>query len=121
MASVAFKYVPQTAATTFAFSSVFFFFYDADCKVGCSFFAGPTYYPLYPISTVEDPLNATPSHLVPSPMAPLEPPWPHLPPLEVRGNKKGGGGGGGGGSLNASTSSASFRQFLAAQAKWPPF
>ena len=28
MASVAFKYVPQTAATTFAFSSDFFFFYD---------------------------------------------------------------------------------------------
>ena len=27
MASVAFKYVPQTAATTFAFTSVCFFFY----------------------------------------------------------------------------------------------
>ena len=27
MVSAAFKYVPQTAATTFAFSSVWFFFY----------------------------------------------------------------------------------------------
>ena len=28
MASAVFKYIPQTAATTFAFSSVKFFFYE---------------------------------------------------------------------------------------------
>ncbi len=79
-------------------------------------FIGPTYYPLYPVSTVEDPLEATPSHVIPSPMAPLEPPWPLLPPLETRGKKKKGGGGGGG-SLNASLNSVNFRHFLAAQEK----
>ena len=30
MASATFKYVPQTATTTFAFSSVCFFFYGTD-------------------------------------------------------------------------------------------
>jgi hypothetical protein len=83
----------------------------------CTLFTGPTYYPLYPVSTVEDPLEATPSHVIPSPMAPLEPPWPLLPPLETRAKKKKGGGGGGGGSLNASLNSVNFRHFLAAQEK----
>ena len=42
---------------------------------------GPKYYPKVPISTVPDPLEN--NQMFPSPMAPLEPPWPHLPPIDA--------------------------------------
>ena len=45
---------------------------------------GPRYYPPEPVSraahTVEE--RTALDQMFPSPMAPLEPPWPHLPPIE---------------------------------------
>ena len=40
---------------------------------------GPLYYPKVPISTIPEPPGS--EELLPSPMAPLVPPWPHLPPI----------------------------------------
>ena len=55
--------------------------------LGLSDSLGPRYYPKEPISSTLEPLDLLDSQCVlPSPMAPLEPPWPHLPPIDK--NKK---------------------------------
>ena len=47
---------------------------------------GPLFYPKAPISTIPEPLAR--EELFPSPMAPLVPPWPHLPPISSAANEK---------------------------------
>ena len=58
--------------------------------IGLNDSLGPKYYPKDPISTITDPLETTPANqMFPSPMAPLQPPWPHLPPIDtVKANDK---------------------------------
>jgi len=41
---------------------------------------GPKYYPKVPVSTIPEPPAS--HEMFPSPIAPLEPPWPHLPPID---------------------------------------
>jgi len=76
---------------------------------------GPTYYPKFPLNDVIDPLDASPRNVLPSPMAPLRPPWPHLPPLELSTKIKGGNRRASMGASNLN-SSGSFSSFLATQA-----
>ena len=57
-------------------------------------------------------VQATPSKVIASPMAPLKPPWPHLPPLPGKGKEVQPGRGGGGGAHNLNSS---FSTFLATQ------
>ena len=51
---------------------------------------GPIYYPKYPQNTLGAGQMQTPQHEKISPMAPLQAPWPHLPPIapEKRKGKK---------------------------------
>ena len=76
---------------------------------------GPSYYPQFPINDFIDPLQATPNKVLPSPMAPLQPPWPHLPPLDVKKNGSEGRSGGLGGGLANTFNSTTFSSFLASQ------
>ena len=76
---------------------------------------GPSYYPQFPINDFIDPLQATPNKVLPSPMAPLQPPWPHLPPLDVKKNGNEGRSGGLGGGLANTFNSTTFSSFLASQ------
>ena len=47
---------------------------------------GPKYYPKAPVSTIPEPPGT--HEMFPSPIAPLEPPWPHLPPIDKTSNEK---------------------------------
>ena len=68
----------------------------------------------FPLNDVIDPLDASPRNVLPSPMAPLRPPWPHLPPLELSTKIKGGNRRASMGASNLN-SSGSFSSFLATQ------
>ena len=59
-------------------------FIKSDINLNASL--GPLYYPKAPISTIPEPLAS--EELFPSPMAPLVPPWPHLPPISSAANEK---------------------------------
>ena len=55
-------------------------FLKGKADIGLNDSLGPKYYPKVPISTIPDPPET--NQVFDSPMAPLEPPWPHLPPID---------------------------------------
>jgi len=55
-------------------------------EVNLSDSLGPKYYPKAPISTIPEPPGV--DEVFPSPIAPLVPPWPHLPPINSSNNDR---------------------------------
>ena len=73
------QYAPVTSHLASSLTMADFVKMKADINLNDSL--GPRYYPSAPISTIPDPPPS--NEVFPSPMAPLEAPWPHLPPINT--------------------------------------
>ena len=71
------QYAPVTSHLASSLTMADFLKMKADINLNDSL--GPKYYPKVPISTIPEPPPT--DEMFPSPIAPLEPPWPHLPPI----------------------------------------
>ena len=78
------QYAPVTSHLASSLTMADFIKLKSDINLNDSL--GPLYYPKAPISTIPEPLAR--EELFPSPMAPLVPPWPHLPPISSAANEK---------------------------------
>lgn len=78
------QYAPVTSHLASSLTMADFVKMKADINLNDSL--GPRYYPSAPISTIPDPPPS--NEVFPSPIAPLEPPWPHLPPINSTGTEK---------------------------------
>ena len=78
------QYAPVTSHLASSLTMADFVKMKADINLNDSL--GPRYYPSVPISTIPDPPPT--NEVFPSPIAPLEPPWPHLPPINSTGTEK---------------------------------
>ena len=78
------QYAPVTSHLASSLTMADFLKMKADINLNDSL--GPRYYPSAPISTIPDPPPS--NEVFPSPIAPLEPPWPHLPPINSTGSEK---------------------------------
>ena len=70
------QYAPVTSHLASSLTMADFVKMKADINLNDSL--GPRYYPSAPISPIPEPPRS--NEVFPSPIAPLEPPWPHLPP-----------------------------------------
>ena len=78
------QYAPVTSHLASSLTMADFVKMKADINLNDSL--GPRYYPSAPISTIPEPPPT--NEVFPSPIAPLEPPWPHLPPINSTATEK---------------------------------
>ena len=78
------QYAPVTSHLASSLTMADFLKMKADINLNDSL--GPRYYPSVPISTIPEPPPK--DEVFPSPIAPLEPPWPHLPPISSTSSEK---------------------------------
>ena len=78
------QYAPVTSHLASSLTMADFVKMKADINLNDSL--GPRYYPSAPVSTIPDPPAS--NEVFPSPIAPLEPPWPHLPPINSTATEK---------------------------------
>ena len=78
------QYAPVTSHLASSLTMADFVKLKADINLNDSL--GPRYYPSAPISTIPEPPPS--NEVFPSPIAPLEPPWPHLPPINSTASEK---------------------------------
>ena len=78
------QYAPVTSHLASSLTMSDFIKLKSDVNLNDSL--GPLYYPQAPISTIPEPPGS--EEMLPSPMAPLVPPWPHLPPITTSANEK---------------------------------
>ena len=78
------QYAPVTSHLASSLTMSDFMKLKSDVNLNDSL--GPLYYPQAPISVIPEPPGS--EELLPSPMAPLVPPWPHLPPISTSANEK---------------------------------
>ena len=78
------QYAPVTSHLASSLTMADFVKMKTDINLNDSL--GPRYYPSAPISTIPEPPRS--NEVFPSPIAPLEPPWPHLPPINSTASEK---------------------------------
>ena len=78
------QYAPVTSHLASSLTMSDFMKLKSDVNLNDSL--GPVYYPKAPISTIPEPPGS--EEMLPSPIAPLVPPWPHLPPISTSANER---------------------------------